>query len=405
MNKQNVSFFSLARQVKNLDHKLKLVIEKVLDSQQFIGGNFVAEFESKMSAYNNTNHVISCNSGTDALQLALRAIGLQKDAIVLTTPFSFIASSSEIAALGGQPVFIDIDPETFNINAENLKKWLAKNAEIKDGKTIHTQTGRLIQGILAVDIFGQCADYAAIQKVADEWNLWIIEDVAQAIGAEVSGTKSGLFGKIACFSFYPTKNLGAYGDAGCCITNDPILAEKITRIRNHGRKSHYNYEEPGINSRLDAIQAAIISLKFDYIDGWNARRREIADRYTKGLADINFIKTPKTKIGTHVFHQYSIQVVGLDRSIVEKYLADNGVPTRIFYPQTLDTISFLQTAKELNNECPVADKLVQTVLALPVWPELEDQEVDYVIQVFKNMQNDLSNLRREAEPCNSKASL
>jgi dTDP-4-amino-4,6-dideoxygalactose transaminase len=386
MNKQNVSFFSLERQVKNLEPKLKSVIDKVLQSQQFIGGEFVAEFEKKIAAYLGVKHVISCNSGMDALQLALRGLGLQKDAIVLTTPFSFIASSSEIAALGGQPVFIDIDPETFNISAENLKNWLQKNAKRKDGKTVHAQTGRLIQGILTVDIFGQCADYQEIKKIADEWNLWMIEDVAQAIGAEINGIKSGNFGAVGCFSFYPTKNLGAYGDAGCCVTNDPVLAEKITRIRNHGRKSHYNYEEPGINSRLDAIQAAILTLKLDYIDSWNARRREIADKYSKGLAGISFIKTPKTKIGTHVFHQYSIQIDGVAREIVEKYLADNGIPTRIFYPQTLDSISFLQTAKELKNSCPVADKLVQTVLALPIWPELTDQEVEYVIQVFKNMQ-------------------
>jgi dTDP-4-amino-4,6-dideoxygalactose transaminase len=389
MNKQNVSFFSLERQVKSLESRLKPVIDKVLQSQQFIGGEFVAEFEKKIAEYLGVRHVISCNSGTDALQLALRGIGLQKDAIVLTTPFSFIASSSEIAALGGQPVFIDIDPETFNISAENLKKWLQKNAKHEGGNTVHVQTGRLIQGILTVDIFGQCADYQAIKKIADEWNLWMIEDVAQAIGAEINGIKSGNFGAVGCFSFYPTKNLGAYGDAGCCVTNDPVLAEKITRIRNHGRKSLYNYEELGINSRLDAIQAAILTLKLDYIDSWNARRREIANKYNTGLAGVSFIKTPKTKIGTHVFHQYSIQVDGLPRETVEKYLADNGIPTRIFYPQSLDSISFLQTAKELKNDCPVADKLVQTVLALPIWPELTDQEVEYVIQVFKNMESEL----------------
>lgn len=386
MDKQNVNFFSLERQVKNLEPQLKDVIGKVLASQQFIGGDFVAEFEKKIAAYLGVKHVISCNSGTDALQLALRGIGMQKDAIVLTTPFSFIASSSEIAALGGQPVFIDIEPDTFNISAENLQKWLEQNAEIKDGKTIHVSSGRLIQGILAVDIFGQCADYNEIQKIADQWNLWIIEDVAQAFGAELNGKKAGTLGAVGCFSFYPTKNLGAYGDAGCCVTNDPVLAEKITRIRNHGRKSHYHYEEPGINSRLDGIQAAILTLKLNYIDSWNKRRQEIAQRYANGLAGLGFIKIPKIKIGSHVFHQYSVQIDGVKREDVEKYLADNGIPTRIFYPQTLDSISFLQTAKELKTSCPVADKLVQTVLALPMWPELDNQEVDYVIQALKNFQ-------------------
>ncbi|MFH1253896.1 MAG: DegT/DnrJ/EryC1/StrS family aminotransferase [bacterium] len=396
MSKQNITFFSLARQVKNLETQIKLAIDSVLQSQQFIGGNFVTQFEEKMAKHLGVKHVISCNSGTDALWIAVKALGTQPDSIVLTTPFSFIASSSEIAAHRAHPVFIDVDPKTLNICPNNLRNWLQKNAEIKNGKTVHKKTGQLIEGIVAVDIFGQCADYDPIKQIANEWNLWIIEDTAQSIGAEYKGLKAGTIGNVGCFSFYPTKNLGAYGDGGCCATNDSELAEKILRLRNHGRKSHYNYEELGINSRLDAMQAAVLNVKLDYIDQWNARRQEIAAMYEKGLYGINFIKIPKAILGKHVYHQYSIQIADtnglITRDMVEKYLAENGVQTRIFYPQSLNRIPFLNTRKEIFEECPVSIKLESTILALPIWPEMENTEVQYVIETIKNMQTSLLNM-------------
>jgi dTDP-4-amino-4,6-dideoxygalactose transaminase len=389
MSKQNVTFFSLERQVQNLESEIKNAFDAVLKSQQFIGGEFVTRFEESLSKYLGAKHVISCNSGTDALWIAVKALGTQPDSIILTTPFSFIASSSEIAAHRAHPVFIDIDPETFNICPKNLTHWLEKNAEIKNGKTVHNKTGQLIHGILAVDIFGQCADYESIKQIAREWNLWIIEDTAQSIGAEYNGQQAGTIGTVGCFSFYPTKNLGAYGDGGCCVTDDSELAEKILRLRNHGRKSHYNYEELGINSRLDAIQAAILDKKLKYIDQWNKRRQDIAQMYNEGFSGIDFIKTPVNRSTKHVYHQYSVQVLDktgvVTRSNVEKYLAENGIQTRIFYPQSLNQIAFLNTKKEIYETCPVAEKLTQTVLALPIWPELRDVEVKYVIDTIKNM--------------------
>jgi dTDP-4-amino-4,6-dideoxygalactose transaminase len=390
MSKQNITFFSLARQVKNLEPKIKSAIDSVLASQQFIGGTFVTQFEEKMAKHLGVKHVISCNSGTDALWIAVKALGTQPDSIVLTTPFSFIASSSEIAAHRAHPVFIDIDPKTMNICPNNLRNWLQKNAEVKNGKTVHKKTGQSIEGIVSVDIFGQCADYDPIKQIANEWNLWIIEDTAQSIGAEYKGQNAGTIGTVGCFSFYPTKNLGAYGDAGCCVTNDSELAEKILRLRNHGRKSHYNYEELGINSRLDAMQAAILNVKLDYINEWNNRRIEIAAMYEKGLANISFLKLPKAILGKHVYHQYSVQVVDpsgtITRDILEKYLAENGVQTRIFYPQSLNQIPFLNTKKEIFEECPVSEKLTHTILCLPIWPEMENSEVQYVIDTIKNLQ-------------------
>jgi len=388
IKKTSVPFFSLERQTKNINAQLKTAIANVVDSQQFVGGAFVENFEKKLASYLDVNHVISCNSGTDALWMALKALDIQKNDLVLTTPFSFIASSSEIANHGAHPVFIDIDKDSFNVSAHKMQLWLQANAIMKNGQAVHTKTGLPIVGMVAVDIFGQVADYDALTIIAKEWNLWIIADCAQSIGAELNGKKTGTFGTIAAFSFYPTKNLGAFGDAGCCTTNDPILAEKLLQIRNHGRKSHYDYLDLGINSRLDAIQAAVLTEKLAYLTQYNNSRRDIAAHYNQKLAGIPFIKLPKNTHGHHVYHQYAIQVVDNNgvslRNELEKYLLDCGVPTRIFYPKSLPDISFLSLNPALKTETPCSTHLVDTVLALPVWPELEQNEIDHVIASIKS---------------------
>jgi len=389
MSKQTIPFFSLARQVKNSGAEFKSAIEKVIECQQFIGGPFVEKFEKALSSYLDVHHAISCNSGTDALWMALKALDLKKDSIVLTTPFSFIASSSEIVAHEAHPVFIDIDEQTFNLSPSKLRTWLEQNATLKQGVATHNKTGLPIAGMVAVDIFGQTADYNGLQEVAKEWNLWTVADCAQSIGASLDGKKAGTFGTISTFSFYPTKNLGAWGDAGCCTTNDPFLAEKLLQLRNHGRKTHYDYLGQGINSRMDSIQAALLTQKLTYADQYNSRRREIAAMYDEALASLPFVKTPEALTGEHVYHQYSIQVVnetGISmREELEKHLLDRGVQTRIFYPKVLPEITFLNTHPELQTEYPVAQQLTQTILALPIWPELEDSEVQYVIDSIKSM--------------------
>jgi len=380
---RSIQFFSLDRQVKNLYPQITAALQKVLDSQQFIGGSFVASCEKALACYLDTEHVISCNSGTDALWLALKAFDLKPNDIVLTTPFSFIASSSEVASHKGIPVFIDVEEDTYNINPVLMARWLAENATIKNGATIHKKTGFPIVGIIPVDLFGQCANYDAIKTIADEWKLWIIEDTAQAFGSSWKGKKAGTLGDVGCFSFYPTKNLGAFGDAGCCTTNNPALAQRILELRNHGRISHYQYLHLGINSRLDGFQAAILSEKIKHLDAWNNRRREIAERYTRELSHLPFIKTPVDKTGTHVYHQYSVVVE--NRDAVQQHIESLGVQTRVFYPQSLPEIPFLQPKEEWSTHCPVSQKLVQSILALPIWPELEDDEVSYVIDAFKSI--------------------
>lgn len=382
---QAIPFFSLARQIKSIEADLQRTFADVMASQQFIGGTYVEAFEKKMAHYLKSNHVIACNSGTDALWLALKALNIQENAIVLTTPFSFIASSSEIVAHNANPVFIDIDPDTFNICPKKLTSWLETNTKIVNGTTVHQATGLPVAGIIAVDLFGQCADYAALTQIAQAWNLWIIEDTAQAIGAQYQGKQAGTLGTIGCFSFYPTKNLGALGDGGCCCTNDPVLAETLLRLRNHGRKTHYDYVEKGINSRLDGIQAALLSFKLDLLEGWNTRRSEIAAQYTNAFAGHPLINVPRPLVGRHVYHQYSIQLsTPTLRSELRDYLTAQGIGTNIFYPKSLQDIEFLNPNPALATQCPIARNLAVTVLALPVWPELTDQEVAHVIKTIQD---------------------
>lgn len=385
MSKQTIPTFSLSRQVENLRPEFMAALETVLDSQNFIGGPFIQTFEKAIAEYLKVKYVISCNSGTDALWMALHALKLPQNGIVLTTPFSFIASSSEIVAHGGNPVFIDIQKDTYNIDPTLLAQWLEKNTVKRNGKTVHQQTGFDVVGIVPVDIFGQPADLAALKALADEWNLWIIQDCAQSFGAEIDGHKAGTLGDIGTFSFYPTKNFGAFGDAGCCVTNDPVLAERLLTVRNHGRKANYEYEGLGINSRLDAFQAVILSQKLPLLDGMNTRRGQIAERYTRALADVPFITTPEQKVGLHVFHQYSVLVQDSYRDVLEKHLAGLGVQTRIFYPEPLPAIAYLRTNPALSTACPITDMTTRNILALPMWPELTDSEVDYVISCVKSM--------------------
>jgi len=380
---KTIPAFSLARQVSAMRPQLIGQLEKVVDSQQFIGGQFIESFEKQLAAYLQAKFVISCNSGTDALYMALLALNLPKNAIVLTTPFSFIASSTEIVANEAHPVFIDIEPETFNINPALVAQWLDQNAVMRDGVAVHRTTGFPVVGILPVDIFGQCADYNALNKIAQQWNLWIVEDCAQSLGAVYNGKKAGTLGVIGATSFYPTKNLGAFGDAGCCITDDAALAEKLLEIRHHGRKKNYEYQSLGINSRLDAFQAVILSEKLTHLDTWNDRRRAIAERYHDGMKTLHSLRLPAQLVGTHVFHQYSI-LIDYDRETFIKYLADHGIQTRIFYPEPLQSIAFLRTNPALSTVCPVADYATRSIVSLPMWPELEDAEVDYVIDCVNN---------------------
>ncbi|MBM3887294.1 DegT/DnrJ/EryC1/StrS family aminotransferase, partial [Candidatus Dependentiae bacterium] len=348
----------------------------------------IAALEKELAAYLNVKHVISCNSGTDALWLAVHALNVQPNEIVLTTPFSFIASASELIPHGAHPVFIDIDPVTYNIDPVLMRSWLETQTKQKDGRTIHRATGYPVVGMIPVHIFGQCADMDSLLAIAKEFNLWVIEDTAQAIGSTLNGKFAGTMGDIGTLSFYPTKNLGAFGDAGCMVTNDTTLAEKLVRLRNHGRKNHYQYECYGLNSRLDAMQAEVLRIKLKLVDSYNQRRRSIAAQYDEALQHVSYIQIPQAVQGTHTYHQYSIvikpEVCGMTRDAIAQNLEAFGIGTRVFYPQPLPAIDYLRTHEELQTLTPVAHYLTHNILALPIWPEMTKEQINHVIEALSS---------------------
>jgi len=383
MINKNVPFFSLQKQTQLLEKEFSHCFEELLKSQQFIGGNAVVNFEKNLAQLLKTKHVISCNSGTDALWLALKALDIQKESIVLTTPFSFIASSSEIVAHGAYPVFIDIDAKTFNLDPKLLQKWLKQEAKLVDGKAVHKKTNLPISGIVTVDLYGQCCDYKKIRAIADTWNLWIVEDAAQAIGASVNNKQAGTLGDIATFSFYPTKNVGALGDAGCCITNDDNLAKRLSALKNHGRAQHYEYQEVGINSRLDSLQASLLSVKLKHLDQWTTRRREIAKLYYEQLGSCSWLELPQEIDGKHVYHRFTVKVLNGKRDSFIEYLTKNGIGSQICYPKSFTQMPFLNSRADLVQACPVVETIVNQIVSLPLFPELTDEQITYVCKTIK----------------------
>ncbi len=377
----HIPFLSFKRQWNAIRSSVMPRIEDVLERQAYIGGSSVETFEQALAEYTDADNAVACNSGTDALWLALKALDLKRDMLVLTTPFSFIASSSEIAAHGGIPLFIDSDTATFNIDPTLMEQWLEREAIVRDGKTYHRETNLPVAGIVAVNIFGQCADFTHLRAIAKKWHLWIVEDAAQSIGARWQSIPSGALGDIATFSFYPTKNLGACGDAGAVATTNNALAEAVRKLRNHGRATHYAYEMLGINSRMDAIQAEVLTEKLTHLDAWTRRRQEIAALYTTALSRVPFVTTPYIAGGaTHVYHQYGILVDASHRDTLATHLDERGVGSRVFYPESLQSIHFLNADARFNTNCPVATQTTQRILCLPIWPELTNEEVAHVCE-------------------------
>jgi dTDP-4-amino-4,6-dideoxygalactose transaminase len=378
----SVPFFSLKEQWQQLKPAVMPKLQALLDAQACVGGPAVAGFEEAFAAATKSDHAIGCNSGTDALWLALKALDLKPNSIVLTTPFSFIASSSEIYAHGAHPVFIDIEQDTLNISPQALATWLEEHAVQGEYGFTEKETGFPIAGILFVNIFGLCANVTQLRKVAEEYNLWMVEDAAQSVGAAHNGQSSGTLGDISTFSFYPTKNLGAAGDAGMVTTSNAQYAEQLRRLRNHGRHSHYHYEGYGLNSRLDAVQAVVLHEKLQVLPDLIARRQSIAQRYSDAFENIPGVQTPYDD-GSHTYHQYTITideaVVGHNRDKIIELLSLDGIGTRIFYPDLLCDIPYLQTDARLYTQSRIARNTVASMVSLPIWPELSDDAVAQVI--------------------------
>lgn len=337
----------------------------VLRSGAYINGPAVKQFERNMEVYLGSKHAIACASGTDALQIAMMALGIGPGDEIITTPFTFVATTETIALLGARPVYVDIDPDTFNIDVEKIEARITPRTK----------------AILPVHLFGQPANITRILEIAKKHNLRVIEDGAQVVGAKWEGKMACTFGDIATISYYPSKNLGAFGDAGMITTNDDELGRIIRSICNHGASVTYHHDRLGVNSRLDSMQAAVLDVKLKYLDEWNARRREVATLYTKLFAPhAALIKTPSVdERAEPIWHQYSIMVGG-NRDAIMATLKNAGVPTNIYYPIPLHLQPAYASFGSVAGDYPISENASAHILALPMHAELTDEDVEYIAQ-------------------------
>lgn len=362
-------FLDLKAQFATIREEVMEAISRVMDSQHFILGNEVKLFEEEVGAMLGAKHAVACASGSDALLLAMMACGIQAGDEVITTPFTFVATAGSIARTGATPVFVDIDPETFNINANEIEAALTPRT----------------RAILPVHLFGLPADLDPILKIADARGLVVIEDAAQAIGARYKGESAGTLGAFGCFSFFPSKNLGAAGDGGLVATNEDALAERLRLLRVHGSKRKYHHEILGMNSRLDALQAAILRVKLRHLEDWTAGREARARRYRELFQDRNagqFVSIPQAPRADvrHVYNQFSIRCE--DRDQLRECLRSAGIPTEVYYPVPLHLQKAFSYLGYRAGQFPHSERVSQEVLALPVHPELKESQQDAVVQTI-----------------------
>jgi UDP-2-acetamido-2-deoxy-ribo-hexuluronate aminotransferase len=366
MSTPDIRMVDLQRQYQRLQPAIDKAIESVLTSTAFIKGPQVSQFENNLATYLGGTNVISCGNGTDALQLALMALDLPAGSEVIVPSFTFVASAEVIALLGLIPVFADCDSETFNLTAEIVEPLITPRT----------------RAIIPVHLFGQCVDMEPLMALASIHNLWVIEDACQAIGAEYTladGTvkKAGTVGHIGCTSFFPSKNLGCFGDGGALFTSDPVLAKRIRAMANHGMEQRYHHHSIGINSRLDTIQAAILDVKLAQLDDFNARRQAVATAYNRAFESVAALQTPvQHAYSTHVFHQYTLKVEISHRDALRAALTERGIPTMVYYPVPLHKqAAYVSYA---HNLLPVSDLLSHVVLSLPMHTEMTESEISFI---------------------------
>ena len=355
-----VPLLDLKLQYAAIKDEVSKAIEQVCESQIFALGPAVAEFEKNVAAYCDSKFAIGVSSGTDALLIALMALGVGSGDEVITTPFTFFATAGSVVRVGAKPVFVDVDPDTFNIDPAAIEEKITERTK----------------AIIPVHLFGQMADMSAVNEIARRHNLAVIEDAAQAIGASRNGTKAGNFGDCGCFSFYPTKNLGCFGDGGLVTTNNEDIAEKVKILRNHGQDPVYFYKVIGGNFRLDGIQGAVLGVKLKYLDRWNDRRRQNAALYDSLFAD-SPVKTPKIDTdNVSIYHQYTVTVPERDK--LQEFLAENQIGSAVFYPMPLHLQGCFIELDYRRGDLPVAERLCDEVLSLPVYPELSQEKIEHV---------------------------
>lgn len=372
-DRKGVPLLDLSRQYATIRTEVLAAVDAVCDSQHYILGEAVTGFELAAAQFLGAKACIGCASGTDSIFLALAAAGIGAGDEVITTPFSFFATASSITRVGARPVFADIDPETFNLDPVSVDKVVERRVRPR--------------AILPVHLYGLCADMDAFCRIGSERSLLVIEDAAQAFGATWRGRRAGTLGDVACFSFYPTKNLNAFGDAGAVTTNDERLADRVRLLRAHGSRQRYYHEEIGWNSRLDSIQAAVLSVKLKYLEQWNRQRQRNAETYNQlferaGLAASGSpVRIPKTvPEASHIYHQYVIRAQHRDE--LRSFLSQRSIGSEIFYPVPLHRQRCFDYLGYVEGSLPIAEKAAREVLALPMFAELTDEELRTVVDAI-----------------------
>jgi len=371
----------LKGQYADIKQEVDTSIQEIIDNTAFINGPKVHQFQKNLENYLGVKHVIPCANGTDALQIAMMGLGLEQGDEVITADFTFAATVEVIALLKLTPVLVDVDPDNFNIDIDAIKKAITPKTK----------------AIVPVHLFGQCANMEAIMQIAKEHNLYVIEDNAQAIGANYTyqdGTKAkaGTIGHVASTSFFPSKNLGCYGDGGAIFTNDDDLAHTIRGIVNHGMYERYHHDVVGVNSRLDSIQAAVLDAKLPHLDNYNQARRDAARKYNSALKDVPQITLPKTvnncegicdTCDCHVFHQYTLKLENVDRDALVKFLNSHDIPCGVYYPIPLHKQKAYQDSRYKEADFTVTNQLVKQVISLPMHTELEDDQIEFITSKIK----------------------
>ena len=358
----------LQSQYQKIKGDVDAAILNVLDSAAFINGPEVKQFETELQNYLNVKHVIPCGNGTDALQIALMALGLEPGDEVITADFTFAATVEVVDLLKLNSILVDVDYDTFTIDTEKLKAAITPKTK----------------AIIPVHLFGQCANMDEIMAIAKEHNLYVVEDTAQAIGADYKGRKAGTIGHIGCTSFFPSKNLGCYGDGGAIFTNDDDIAHRLRGIVNHGMYKRYYHDEVGVNSRLDSVQAAVLRRKLPFLNDYNAARNKAAAYYTEAFKDIDALLTPvKGEDTTHVFHQYTLRVTNGKRNELQAFLSEKEIPAMIYYPVPLRKQKAYDNGHYNDADFPNTNKLVEEVMSLPMHTELDEEQLAYITSVVR----------------------
>lgn len=369
----------LRTQYLNIKPEIDAAIQQVIDSTAFVKGKQVTDLQEHLQEYLGVKHVICCGNGTDALQIALMALGLKPGDEVITPTFTFIATAEVVALLGLTPVVVDVDKDTMNISIDSIRRSITPRTK----------------AIVPVHLFGQCADMQAIREIAREHNLFVVEDACQAIGADYTfpdGTtrKAGCMSEIGCTSFFPSKNLGCYGDGGALFTDDDELAARIRAIANHGMVVRYHHDLIGVNSRLDSIQAAILDVKLPHLNEYIAARQRAAAFYDRAFeGNPHLILPARSKASTHVFHQYTLQIAGFDRDLLKQKLAEAGIPAMVYYPVPLHMQKAYQDPRYKQGDFPAAEYLAQCVLSLPMHTELDEEQLTYITDTVNRIFEDL----------------